>query len=334
MCYVCKPPNDIEGRAKELTAEQWIQLAREARDAGGLILTLTGGEVFLRPDFREIFEEVSRMGLLVQIYTNGTMITPEVIRWLGRTPPFKVSITLYGASRDTYQKVTGFADGYDRAVRAVDGLTAAGIAVQMKTTIIRDNVCDFDRLLRLFDERKIKLGLIDYIAPRREGSCSDPQDCRLTPRELVEFRKHVVNIWRQKENRLKSEPDGDDDCQSPGAPKENAAGDSAHAFRCSAGRSSFFITWDGVMTPCNVMDQPSVSVLDRNLPEVWEELKRKCSLVPVCDECGQCIYRNSCASCPAKLFRETGCFDKAAPYLCETTRLELEELQADSERVV
>ena len=67
---------------KGKTAEEWIDLSRQARDAGVLYVLLTGGEVFLRSDFRQIYEAISEMGFSVQIYTNGTLITPEIAKWL------------------------------------------------------------------------------------------------------------------------------------------------------------------------------------------------------------------------------------------------------------
>ena len=54
MCYVCQPANEAQAKAKELTSAQWIRLGEEARDAGLLYITFTGGEVFIRDDFKLI----------------------------------------------------------------------------------------------------------------------------------------------------------------------------------------------------------------------------------------------------------------------------------------
>ena len=55
MCYV-HLQNDIPGlKARELTAENWLSIAREARDMGLLFLLLTGGEPMLREDFPYIY---------------------------------------------------------------------------------------------------------------------------------------------------------------------------------------------------------------------------------------------------------------------------------------
>ena len=58
MCYVHLKQEDIEAQGRELTAKQWIDLARQARDAGMVFVLLTGGEPFLRKDFFEIYHEM------------------------------------------------------------------------------------------------------------------------------------------------------------------------------------------------------------------------------------------------------------------------------------
>lgn len=322
MCYVCQPANEQQAKAKELTTAQWIRLGREARDAGLLFLTLTGGEVFIREDFKEIYEEFVKLGFIITIYTNGTMITADIISWLVKIPPSKVSITLYGVSRETYEKVTGFADGYDRTVRAIDALRAQGIPTEIKTTVVQGNRHDYDQLLDYTIERRLVLGIVNYVSPRREGSNSDPLGNRLSPQELLQYEIHMTERDKQlglennesmskiedavlEENPL-TRVDAD---QQPLDPKD--------AFKCLAGKSAAWITWDGRLLPCGLLDMPETYPLEKGFLAAWEELKHRCTLVPTCKECQECQYQAFCERCPARLLKETGYFDRPAPYLCE-----------------
>ena len=65
MCYIHNPSRDKSVVDRELTADQWIRLATDARDAGMLNLVLTGGEIFLRSDIEYIYETLSRMGFKI-----------------------------------------------------------------------------------------------------------------------------------------------------------------------------------------------------------------------------------------------------------------------------
>ena len=65
MCYVRQAAGDLTKAAKELPAAAWLELARQAVDNGMVFLLLTGGEVFLRRDFFEIYEPLTRLGLVL-----------------------------------------------------------------------------------------------------------------------------------------------------------------------------------------------------------------------------------------------------------------------------
>ncbi|HWP97013.1 MAG TPA: radical SAM protein [Syntrophomonadaceae bacterium] len=321
MCYVCRPVNDQDAKSQELTAKQWIQLAREARDAGVLTLTLTGGEVFLRQDFKEIYEALARMGFILQIYTNGTIITPDIVKWLSKIPPSRVSITLYGGSAETCANVTGYAYAYDRMLRAVDLLNNAGILTEMKTTVIRDNIADFDSIYQLAQDRKLKFGIVNYVSPRREGSFSDPEGCRLSPSELDRFERRVKQINRERRENEEEVALDDAVAHDEGPLYKQAGEHDAKAFRCAAGSTGFWITWDGKMTPCGLMDKPATDPVQQGVKAAWETLKQHCRLIPTCETCLQCEYYSYCDSCPGRLLTESGCYTRPAPYLCETARL-------------
>ena len=87
MCYVHLKQEDVEARGRELTAAQWIDLARQARDAGMVFVLLTGGEPFIREDFFEIYHAMKQMGLMISINSNGSMLHGETLRRLIEDPP-------------------------------------------------------------------------------------------------------------------------------------------------------------------------------------------------------------------------------------------------------
>lgn len=105
--------------AKELTATQWIELARQAAEAGTLNLLITGGEPMLRPDFCEIWEGVYQQGFLITLYTNATLVTPRIMETLRKYPPHRIGVTIYGASPETYEKVCGSASAHERMIDGI-----------------------------------------------------------------------------------------------------------------------------------------------------------------------------------------------------------------------
>jgi MoaA/NifB/PqqE/SkfB family radical SAM enzyme len=335
MCYVCQPANDKQAMARERTAKEWIKLAEEARDAGMLYLLLTGGEVFLRKDFREIYEALSMMGFNIEIYTNATLITPEIAKWLGKIPPSRVGVTLYGSSPETYENVCGHADGFNRAMRGVNLLLEEGIALKLKTTIIRSNVKDFDRIADIAKELGVELGIVNYISPRREGDITIPELERLSPYELSEFERHIRTEAEKKKVRNLNElniPSYKIDTEKDNEILNNSITNEIYSgFSCTAGTCSFWVTWDGRMSPCGDIGQPNTFPFKVGMIEAWYSLQTIYSSVRECDECKGCRHKDFCMACPARLKIETGWFDKAAPYLCELAKRRKENICASSE---
>ena len=137
MCYVRMTKAQQEALHPLRTAEEWLELGKTAKDRGMLYLLLTGGEPFLRPDFREILSGLHRMGLIITINSNGTMIDEKAAEWLKETPPTRINITLYGASDETYGRLCGNPRGFTQVTKAVRLLKEAGITIPLSYL----NVC-------------------------------------------------------------------------------------------------------------------------------------------------------------------------------------------------
>lgn len=107
MCYVHEQKNVLKMKRKELSVDEWMKIAEQAKEAGLLYLLLTGGEVMIREDFIELYEKLSRMGFRLVINTNGSLMTPQIEDCFRRNPPARVNVSVYGASDETYEALCG-----------------------------------------------------------------------------------------------------------------------------------------------------------------------------------------------------------------------------------
>lgn len=319
MCYVAEAADNKKVRERELSAGQWIKLAEMAREAGVLYLTLTGGEVFLRKDIKEIYQAMTSMGFLIQIFTNGTLITPETAKWLAKTPPLLVSYTVYGASPETYERICGVREGYERVRNSIRLLREEGVNLEIKTTAVQGNWREFNEIAALAKEYGVIYGIVNYISPRREGCNSDPVGQRMTPEELIEH--DALRIEYNKANHANNASVKNDEYDYLIPELEETEDDENDAFYCQAAKSGFWMTWDGRMTPCGLMNEPAAYPLEAGFEEAWKGLKKACSEISPCRECQKCDMKADCYFCPARLKLETGQYDKSAPYLCEIARL-------------
>ncbi|MDY5612349.1 radical SAM protein [Dysosmobacter sp.] len=324
MCYIHKRANDAEARAGERTAEQWLELAKECQEAGTLLLLLTGGEPFLRPDFREIYSGCRKLGLMVSINSNATLINEDMIRFLAADPPSRINITLYGASPETYGALCGDPPAYERVVRAILGLQAAGVLVKLNFSVTPYNRQDLPAAYQFARDHNLHIQAASYMFPpvrACEHGCF--QADRLTPEESARAQLDYDSLRFPPEElrpRLEqmlaggSVPDPDRECQE--LPTER--------IRCRAGSSTFWVTWDGQLRPCGMMTTPTEDLRTQSFRSAWTNIRSAREQIMVPPACSACPLRGACDQCSAICYAETGAFTAVPEYMCQRTRAYLE----------
>ena len=166
MCYVRMTKSDMEKSGGRLrTVEEWLDIAETAKKAGMLFLLLTGGEPFLYPGFRELYEQLAPMGFVISINTNATMIDADTVKWLAANPPGRMNITLYGASDETYGRLCHNPKGYTQVTTALDMLREAGIMVKLNCSVTPYNIEELPQMIRFAKERGLMLQASTYMFP-------------------------------------------------------------------------------------------------------------------------------------------------------------------------
>src|SRR4051794_39940926 len=101
-CYNNLAMGDRNAQLAELTTDEHRRLLDEMAEAGCLWLLYTGGEIFARRDFLDIYTHAKRNGFIITLFTNGNLVNEAVADYLVEWRPFAVEITLYGRTRETY----------------------------------------------------------------------------------------------------------------------------------------------------------------------------------------------------------------------------------------
>lgn len=88
---------------------------------------------------------------------------------------------------------------------------------------------------------------------------------------------------------------------------------------CRAGRSSFWLTWDGRMIPCGMMASPGTPVLEQGFSAAWRSVRTEVEAIRLPAACAGCALRRHCNLCAASCFAETGDYDRKPDYICSLT---------------
>ena len=316
MCYVHLKQEDIDAQGRELTAAQWIDIARQARDRGMIFVLLTGGEPFVRKDFFEIYHAMKEMGLMVSINSNGSMFSGEILRKLIEDPPFRINISLYGGSNETYRSMCG-RNAFDQVVENVAALKAAGIDVRLNVSITPHNRQDLQAICRKADELGVHMKMVSYMYPsiRVNGGkygCGN----RLSPAEAAsaavewDLLRLTPEVFEQRAKSME---------EFSLVQERECSVDADEGVGCRAGKTAFWMTWDGRMLPCGMMPYPAVYPLEQGFDRAWDELRAATGQIRLPGKCGSCPKRGACPVCAAVCITETGRFDGVPEYACAMT---------------
>ena len=322
MCYVRMTKQQQEAIAPLQSARRWLDLASVARDRGMLYLLLTGGEPFLRQDLPELLAALQSMGLVLSINTNGTLITPETIRWLKQTPPSRINVTLYGASDETYDRLCGNPLGFTQTSRAIGLMQDAGIAVKLNCSITPHNQQDLMGILSFAQSRKLPIQATSYMFPplRRDPSMVG-KNHRFSPEEAAYHTARIqLGLLGQEEfiRRVKEDdlPALCVDAEACPITEEQGEG-----IRCRAGKSSFWVTWEGKMPPCGMFPmENALNVFEAGFDAAWNRTVKAAEAIRLPAKCAGCPRKDLCRTCAAMVYTETGSFSAVPDYRCRMSQ--------------
>lgn len=315
MCYVRLNKNEVSKRGGLRTAKEWLDIAQQAKEAGLLFLQLTGGEILLYDEIEYLYAELSKMGFIISINTNGTLINEDNIKWLSKYPPRCVYITLYGGSNETYYELCNNPKGFDQTIKGINMLLENNITVKINSCITPYNVHDMEKIYKFAQEKGLEHELVAYsYPPMRRNEDLIGKNNRFSPQDCA---KYTVEI---RQNGLTEEEIRDNAIDFLTYIDNHDNKEDEHKMKCRAGHSMFWITWDGNMTPCGMMSRPFINVFENGVYDSWEYIKEETKKIRLCKQCIKCENQEVCNVCGASVLTETGGFNEVPEYVCKTTR--------------
>ena len=321
MCYIHHSQSEATESAGVKPGEYWENLIPEMKELGILFVALIGGEPFLYPGLQSLYEKLYKNGFYINITTNATLLSEKIPEWLISIPPRYMTVSLYGASDNTYEKVTGNPRGFTQTIKGLEGLLQAKIPVKLNYVIVPENKNDLDAVFKIKEKYHLPILATSYCFPQTRRKKKSAY-VRLSAGECAAEELHIAKL---------NKPDKYQKWIYYLAERNYKQDTVKHTERmyCHAGRSTFWISWKGDMMPCGMIDNISIKTCNGRMKETWEELKRQTAGIRSSYKCAKCENREICQVCPAIMEAETGSMESSPNYLCEITdemiRLGIEE---------
>lgn len=315
---VCVHCYQEQGTKGEMTTDQIKSVMDELAQMGVLILTLSGGEATLRPDFLELLRHARKLSFAIRLFTNGLTMTRELANELHKLAVHVVEVSLYSHRADVHDFITGVPRSFERTTAGIRHLAELGVDVHVKAPMMGVNEHEMDAL-RGF---ALSLGASSFsgdpgMLMPREGGDRSP--------ERLSRSQHSFEVALSSHSKITNE--------APGAKPRFSMTNQV----CGAG-DTVHIEPNGELRPCTMLDlklgdaREGVAHARQHNSEMkslraigWRDLHgcRSCDLAGTCMRCyasalaevGDALgpYASACADARSQYRLRTGHAPEIAP---------------------
>jgi radical SAM protein with 4Fe4S-binding SPASM domain len=303
-CYINLPAGDRQAKERELSTKDLYRIIDQIVDEGCLWLLLTGGEPFIRPDFLDIYTYAKNKGLLITLFTNGTLITPRIADYLAEWSPFLIEITLYGHTEKTYEGVTRVTGSYIRCIQGIELLLERKLPLKLKSVIMTLNKDEIWGIKKYAESLGVDFRFDSTLNMRVDGG-RNPAIYRILPEEVIAL--DLADEKRTKEWR--------EFCNKFLGPSLSPD----YLYQCGAGVSTFHIDPFGQLSACIMSRTPAYNLRYGSFHKGWSEFEssvitqKRTKVTP----CINCELISLCDQCPGMAQTEQGDPEKKVEYLCQ-----------------
>jgi radical SAM protein with 4Fe4S-binding SPASM domain len=274
----------------------------------------TGGEIFLHPGFLEILDYAQGHNFIINILTNGTLITRGIVDKLKKMGQMIFRVSIEGHTAQIHDTFCGRAGAFEKSIRAVKMLKEAGFRVRINHNMHKNSYKFAGAMSDLANELKVP---ISFGHVHRDGNCLEHVD------EIYIEPQTYHNTFKKLSKR--SPKGGGNEVSTVGKNTKN------HIERCSAGKSRFAVLSNGNVSPCITFPRIDRFVMGNiyksSIRDIVFNYNREKSIASFnsleIEECKDCKHVAECkGGCIAVAYAETGEIHKPDPFFCARRRAE------------
>jgi len=277
----------------EMSTAEIKHLMDEMAEAGVFILTLSGGEIFLRKDFFELLEYARReLQFCVKLKTNAILIREREAARILDLGVESIQISIYSHRPEVHDAITLIPGSLKRSLDAIRFLKAQGLRVVIANVLMVQNMADYRGVRALADELGVECTLDPTITPMMDGD------------------RGVLSLGIGQEERRQVYRDTAlvGDVEEFCAVSTSANEDALENLPCSAGHTSCYVSPYGDVFPCVQFPLPTGNVRTRRFIDIWrnsDEMNDVRSIrLKDLTTCTSCTHVASCSRCPGLAFME------------------------------
>ncbi len=310
-CMHCYIPH--ENKLSSIEPDLFYDILKQCRDMRVLHVTLSGGEPMLHKNFCAFLKKCREYDFSVNVLSNLTLLSDEIITEMKRNPLLGVQTSLYSMNSNIHDDITQMRGSFEKTKNAILKLIENDIPLQINCPIIKQNKNCYNDVIKWGQKYNIYVGN-DYAIIAKYNHTTQNLNCRLSIDEIEEIMNDkIANDEKYLEQmRVVAEKK-----------KNNAPGD----FVCSVCRSLICIAENGDVYPCVGWHYVVGNVNEASLNDIWNNSEKVRYLRELRNrdfpKCVQCPDKDFCTICMVRNGNENPLGDplSANEYFCDIAKL-------------
>lgn len=318
-CYALDTPNN----RNELSVDEFKDVIKQACDMGARKIIILGGEPLLYPHLMEMIAYIRDLGMEIELFTNGTKVTPELAKAFYEHD-VRVVLKMNTFDESLQDTLAGRKGSYKLMQEALANLKEAGYPSEshplgVSSIICQQNIDELPTMWEWLRDQNI-LPYFEMMTP--QGGAKRHNMLEIDTRQVEEFFHRIAEIDRTKYGHVWE-------------PKPPLVGGEClrHQFSCAVNSEGYVQSCVGITIPIgNVRKQPLKEILRDS--EVVQDLKSYKNMIK--GPCGECEKMNECYGCRGTAYQMTGDYLASDPMCWKNLdrRDEIMFLPVDAARVV
>ena len=314
-CIHCYIPDKF--KCMQMSFRTFEDIVSQCHELNILHLTISGGEPLLHPDILKILSVCRKNNFSVNLLTNLTALTDDIIEEMEQNPLLGVQTSIYSMVSDVHDSITGRIGSFDKTITAVKQLIASKIPVQISCPIMKQNYATYKDVENWAKNHNILAGT-DYTIIAEYNHDTKKLTTRLSKSEIKDIIKSKISTdhdYLSEEQREYAK-----NCQK-----------TEEDYICSVCNSSICIGADGNIFPCAGWNSYVLGNIERcSLKDVWYKSEKVKQLrnfkIKDISSCKYCQNRSYCSICLVRNSNESKSGNplEACKYFCDIAKIKHE----------